>query len=169
MADRTPVARSPLPDTGGPSGQLTLVDLSLVPKWRSFAQGSGPPPGLAERDGECVTWSVSPGEWTVTGPPNIPPDAVDLTHVRAMMRLSGTAAARVLAMVCALDLSDAMFPDGAAARTLVAGVATEIVRDDRGAPSYLLLPSRSFGRFLHDALCDAGEEHGIIPTDREPP
>jgi sarcosine oxidase gamma subunit len=51
-----------------------------------------------------------------------------------------------------------MFPNGAAARTLVAGVATELVRDDvDGATSYLLLPSRSFGNYLWTVLIDSLE------------
>jgi sarcosine oxidase gamma subunit len=64
-----------------------------------------------------------------------------------------------------LDLGDDTFPEGAAARTLVAGVATELVRDDRDAVgSYLILPSRSFGRYIYDVILDAGEEFGLVDT-----
>jgi sarcosine oxidase gamma subunit len=55
-----------------------------------------------------------------------------------------------------------MFPNGAAARTLFAGVATEIVRDDQGeVPSYLLLPSRSYSTYVLDVILDAGTELGL--------
>jgi hypothetical protein len=36
------------------------------------------------------------------------------------------------------------------------------VRDDQdGVLSYLILPSRSFGRYLHEVLMDAGREMGL--------
>jgi hypothetical protein len=45
----------------------------------------------------------------------------------------------------------------------VAGVATEIVRDDQdGAVSFLLLPSRSFGRYMEETIRDAGLEFGLL-------
>ena len=79
-----------------------------------------------------------------------------------MFRLSGSAARSVLEKLCALDLADDMFPPGAAGRTIVAEVVTELVRDDRdGEPSYLLVPSRSFAEFLWEAVVDAGAEFGM--------
>lgn len=109
-----------------------------------------------------MVWSVSPGEWTVLGPRPSTGRVVDLTHVRAMFRLTGTDARRVIAKLCALDLADHMFPDLAAARTLFAGVATELVRDDLDEPSYLILPSRSFAVYLHGTIVDAGIEFGLV-------
>src|SRR5690606_23166195 len=121
-------------------------------------------PGLSRRSDEALVWSVTPGESTVLGPRPEGDDVVDLAHVRATLRLTGPRAPTLLAKICALDFADAMFPDGAAAGTLVAGVATEVVRDDRTGPvSYLLLPSRSFGRYLFDVLADAGSEFGLAP------
>lgn len=139
---------------------LTFIDVSDAPKWRVFSDEV--PPGTSARSGEVLRWSVSPGETTILGER---PDGevVDLTHVRAMFRITGEAAAALVNRVCALDLSDGMFPDGAAARTLFAGVATEMVRDDQdGAPSYLIMPSRSFGRYVTDVIEDAGSELGIV-------
>lgn len=131
---------------------LTLTDLGKTPKWRLFGDHAA---------GD-LAWSVSPGEWTVIGgrPDG---DVVDLTSVRAMFRLTGVDAPGLLAKICALDLGDDVFPEGAAARTLVAGVATELVRDDQdGAPSFLILPSRSFGRYMQDVILDAGGEFGLV-------
>lgn len=139
---------------------LSVTDVSQTPKWRVFAGHEQVRAGTSEGSGASLVWSVTPGEWTVLG--DEPDDAVDLTHVRAMFRLTGDEAAALINRVCALDLSDGMFPNGAAARTLFAGVATEIVRDDGGdAPSYLLLPSRSFGNYMLEVILDAGDEFGL--------
>jgi heterotetrameric sarcosine oxidase gamma subunit len=140
---------------------LRLIDESATPKWRTF-DGFDVPTGTADRTTGDLVWSVSPGEWTALG---ARPDVVtvDLTHVRAMYRLIGEASAGLVNMVCALDLSDGMFPNGAAARTLFAGVTTELVRDDVDeTTSYLILPSRSFGRYVEDVLTDAGAEFGLV-------
>lgn len=142
-----------------PVADLTLTDISQTPKWRVFESFDGVP-GTSTGSGADLVWSVSPGEWTVLG--DRPDDAVDLTHIRAMFRLTGKDASLLINRVCGLDLSDEMFPNGAAARTLFAGVATEIVRDDSdGVPSYLLLPSRSFSTYVLDVIHDAGAEFGL--------
>lgn len=131
--------------------EITLTDLSQEPKWRTFADPGG------------FSWSVSPGEWTLLGDQPAG-DGVDLTSVRAMFRLTGEDSASLLNRLCALDLTESVFPTGSAARTLIAGVATEIVRDDQASvPSYLLLPSRSFGRYLEETIRDAGLEFGLSP------
>lgn len=159
MSELSPIPVDSLRDLT--ANELTLTDISFMPKWRVFSGYHDIGPGTSQKLGERLVWSVSPGEWTLVGPG---PDGevVDLTHVRAMFRLTGDHAPRVMAKICALDLSDDMFPDGGAARTLVAGVATELVRDDRhGAQSYLILPSRSFGRYMHSVLVDAGSEFGL--------
>lgn len=140
--------------------ELTLTDLSQVPKWRVFSGQEAIGPGTSRGSGDSLVWSVTPGEWTVLG--DRPDDFVDLTHVRSMFRLTGADASTLINRVCGLDLGDHMFPNGAAARTLFAGVATEIVRDDEnGAPSYLLLPSRSFSAYVLDVILDAGAELGL--------
>jgi len=90
----------------------------------------------------------------------------DLTHGRALVRVTGPDAAGLLARLCGTDLEDDMAPDGAALRSGVAGVATDIIRDDTmidgaGVPSYLLHCERSSGQYLFGALVSAGEELGI--------
>lgn len=141
--------------------ELALTDVSPTPKWRVFAGYEAIEPGTSQKTKEGLVWSVSPGEWTVLG--DRPDGAVDLTHVRAMFRLTGALASTLINRVCALDLDDGMFPDGAAARTSFAGVATEIVREDeKRTPSYLLLPSSSFGTYVRDVILDAGAEFGLV-------
>ncbi|TLP75776.1 2Fe-2S iron-sulfur cluster-binding protein [Nesterenkonia sphaerica] len=124
-----------------------------------------------------------PGEWMVLAEPGeraaalnelseILQDAeeltsiVDLTHGRALFQLSGESAAELLAAVCAIDLADDMVPDGAALRTNVAGVVTDLIRHDEegGRRRYLLHCERSSGRYLHATLLDAGRSHGVAET-----
>jgi heterotetrameric sarcosine oxidase gamma subunit len=158
VPDWSPVAR-PVVGEEVRLAELTVSDLSLEPKWRVFGGYEDVKPGTAHGDGETLVWSVSPGEWTVVGPRPDQDPVVDLTHVRAMFRLTGAeAAAAALSHICALDLGDHMFPNHAAARTLVADIATELIRDDLGGtPSYLILPSRSFGQFAFLSVKRAAE------------
>ena len=87
---------------------------------------------------------------------------IDLTHGRAMIRMSGRSSASALAKVCNIDLADDMVPAGAVFSAAVAGVSCDLVRDDRdGQRTYLLTCERSFGRYLFVALADAGSEFGI--------
>lgn len=160
MVEYSPIPAEQVPEATADG--LTLSDYSVVPKWRVFAGHEDVKPGTSRKLDEQLVWSVSPGEWTITGARPDREPAVDLTHVRVMFRLTGADARSLLAKICALDLGDAMFPQGAAARTVVAGVATELVRDDQSEVlSFLILPSRSFGRYVHEVLLDAGAEFGL--------
>jgi heterotetrameric sarcosine oxidase gamma subunit len=134
--------------------------------------------GRAARDrhGTLVIGS-GPGEWLLLAAPGtattladrlraLPEDGLvsvlDATHDQALVRISGAAAAALLAKVCAIDLADKVTPDGAAFRSSVASVVTAVVRDDLdGERSYLLACERSFGQYLFDALLDAGDEFSI--------
>ena len=82
---------------------------------------------------------------------------IDVTSGRTVLRLTGESSPALLAKICALDLATAS--DGAALRSSVAKVNAEIVRDDAGGrPSYLLACERSYGRYLTEAINDAGGE-----------
>ena len=59
-------------------------------------------------------------------------------------------------MLCAVDLS--AMPGGSALRTSVAGVVTEVVREDG---SLVLCFDASFGQYLAGAILDAGAEFGM--------
>ena len=150
---------------------------------RDLEGGAGQ--GGASQDGAWLVAGSGPGEWFVLAPPGAAAAAagwlgtmatdsapeefvsvVDLTHGRALMRITGPDAADLLARLCGTDLEDDMAPDGAALRSAVAGVATDIVRDDivhdgAGVPSYLLHCERSSGQYLFGALVSAGESLGI--------
>lgn len=172
-----PVARSAVGTEAVGSPQTArLTDESALGKLLVRAPVEGPMAsalgtrfGRAVRDGDRLTVGSGPGEWLVLAPVTDLPklatwleqqgesdpglvSVVDLTHGRAMVRLTGPDAAGVLARVCAVDLSDRITPDGAAFRTSVARVATDVVRDDHDAPSYLLHVERSSGTYLWDEL-----------------
>jgi heterotetrameric sarcosine oxidase gamma subunit len=165
LADRTPLAKVLV--RASPHGRVaSRLD---VPFGRA----------RPTRDGVLIVRS-GPDEWLLLAAPNAgdavtsgvdtdddhPVSVIDVTHGRALMRLSGTDGHRVLAKVCAIDLSDTVTPDGAAFRSPVASVATDVVRDDLPGSqgtvrSYLLHCERSFGQYLFDAVLDAGREFGI--------
>ncbi len=95
---------------------------------------------------------------------------VDVTHGRALVRLAGERSPDLLAKECGVDLHDALCPDASALRTSVAGVATDLVRDDQeGTRSYLLHCERSSGQYLVDSLLDAGREFGVDVDGFVPP
>jgi heterotetrameric sarcosine oxidase gamma subunit len=131
----------------------------------------------ASQDGAWLVVGSGPGEWLVLAPPDAAAavtdwlgtvagdefvSVTDLTHGRALVRVTGPDAADLLARLCGADLHDDMAPDGAALRSAVAGVATDVIRDDQAAvPSYLLHCERSSGQYLFGALVSAGESFGI--------
>ena len=191
MSDVMPLARSPIAPappvavTDGwevsarrSTGALTITDCTPLTKIQIRAPIDGPAAaalgvrfGRAARDasGALVVGS-GPGEWLLLAGPSADPDPppadpsaswVDLTHGRALIRLNGKSAPTVLAQVCGVDLSDTVTPNGAAFRTSVAALATDVIRDDRDAPSYLLHCERSSGQYLFDALLRAGADLGI--------
>ncbi len=171
------------------NADLTLTDCTPLAKVQvrapvtgAMARILGVPFGRAKRDGRgALVVGAGPGEWMVFAPPGTARDVaanleglaveavlselvtiVDLTHGRAVIRLTGHRARHVLAKVCGIDLCDEVTPNGAAFRSSVAKLATDVVRDDRdGVLSYLLHCERSSGQYLFDALLDAGGEFGV--------
>ncbi len=130
--------------------------------------------GSSRMQGDVLIAAQRPTEWLLIGAADmVGPLAasidrsghvstIDHTHSRAMFRLSGSDATRLLEKVCSIDWDDAMTPDGAVVSASVAKVTCDIVRNDQdGARSYLLACDRSFAQYLFDALLDAGSEFGI--------
>ena len=180
-----PVARSPIRQVGPieilggwevskkeSANSLRLSDLSPASKLGVKAQVSpfAIAYGRSVRIGEWIVAGSGPEEWTLVGPPGGTFDVdtsgfstvIDITHGRALLRLTGRQAALVLGKVCPIDLSDNMCPDRAVFRASVANVVTDVLRDDvNGIRSYLLHCERSSGQFLFDTLLDAGAEFAI--------
>ena len=183
---------------------LRLADHTPLAKVavRAHPQGGvaaalGVPFGRAARDAHgTLVIGASPAEWLLLAPPGeaaavaervraLPAaelvSVLDMSHGRALLRLSGGASADLLAKLCAIDLGDVVTPDGTAFRSAVAGVVTDVVRDDiptgpaggarsgnggvppdaAGLRSYLLHCERSVGQYLWDCVLDAGAEFGI--------
>jgi heterotetrameric sarcosine oxidase gamma subunit len=182
--------------TGEASGDVALADLSglakvLVKGPAAGAAGMvavmGTRFGRAAWDGDRLVTGAAPGEWLVLGPRGTAGETVDryrselagltsdlvtvmdLTHGRALLRVHGPSTLRLLRRLTALDLDDRFVPDGSALRTSVAGVVTDVVRDDlAGSPSYLVHCERSSGRYLLDTLLAAGEDLGAQLEDGHP-
>jgi len=162
ITDSTPLAK-------------TLV---LAPTDGELARTLGVPFGRAVRDehGTLVVGS-GPGEWLLLSTPGTGAAArgrieevqdgglvsvFDATHGRALVRITGARTPNLLAKVCAIDFSETVTPYGAAFRSSVAKLVTDVVRDDLdGERSYLLHCERSSGQYLFDALIDAGDEYDI--------
>jgi heterotetrameric sarcosine oxidase gamma subunit len=136
---------------------------------------------------DALVIGSGPGEWLVLGPPDAAGElraaltalvagvdefasVVDLTHGRALVRLRGADSAALLAKVCAVDLADDVTPNGAAFRSSVARVVTDVVREDLldGTRSYLLHCERSSGQYLAKCLLDAGAEFDVSVAPFDP-
>lgn len=166
-------------------GDLTLTDASATTKWLVRADADGPTANrLGARFGSsqiapggALVLGSRPGEWIILGTPDEVAAAVadldgfpeqefmtalDWSHSRAMFRVTGTEATRMLEKVCGIDWSDHMTPDGAVLSASVALTTCDLARNDvNGTPSYLVFCDRSFGQYLFDALIDAGNEFGL--------
>ena len=170
---------------------LRLTDLTPLAKVLVRAPEKGPtadalavPLGRVVRRHRSLLAGSAPGEWFATGAVGTADalaedlraradgsevvSVVDLTHGRALVRLAGHAAADLLSMTCTIDLSDRGMADGAALRTYVAQIVTDILRDDReGIPSYLLHCEQSSGRYLFESLIQLGDEFALGVTGFE--
>jgi heterotetrameric sarcosine oxidase gamma subunit len=162
---------------------LTKVQVR-APAGGALAKVLGVPFGRAARDAGELLVGSAPGQWLVLAPPgtagavalrlgalaaDAAPDefttVTDLTHGRALVRLTGPQAPDLLARLGPADLHDDMTPDGAAFRTPLAGLATDLIRDDQdGTRSYLLHVERSSGQYLYDTLMAAGHPFALAVT-----
>ena len=182
---KSPVARSPIAQVSPTeivdgwvvsrkksSAPLRVADLSQLAKIGVKAPNSpfDVPYGRSARTGDWIVAGSGPDEWTLLGPigasraveTNGFATVIDLTHGRALMRLTGRQAGMLLSKLCPIDLTDRMCPNRAAFRASVANVVTDVLRDDLdGISSYLLHCERSSGQFLFEAILDAGTEFGI--------
>lgn len=173
---------------------LTITDLTPLAKVQVKARWDGGaaaalavPHGRAARDRHgALVIGAGPGEWLILAAPGSAAEVagrvrdavagleelvtvVDLTHGRALLRITGERTPDLLAKVCGIDLAEHVTGNGAAFCSSVARLATDVVRDDLGARSYLLHCERSSGQYLFDAVVDAGTEFGIDVDGFQPP
>jgi len=164
---------------------LRLADLSPLAKVHVRASEDGPFADAigvgflhtARDENDVLVTGSGPGEWTLFGSIATAADImariadadvderitiVDITHGRALVRLTGHASRELLAQLCAIDLDDRATPNGSCLRSSVARVVTDIVRDDRGGkPSYLLHCERSSGAYLASQLTEVGDLYDL--------
>lgn len=161
VRDLTPLAKVQVKGGAHAEQALGVRGLAARDQYGTLVVGSGPgewlllaAPGAAAEVADRAGHALAGPEGLVT--------VIDLTHGRALIRLTGAPTPDLLAKVCAIDLRDEVTPNGAAFRSSVARLATDVVRDDLpgGARSYLLHCERSSGQYLFDALLDAGAEYG---------
>jgi sarcosine oxidase, subunit alpha len=179
---------------GPSSGPVLVSDRSALAKVHLRVEGSpsviaamGTRFGRAAWVGDRLVVGSGPDEWLVLGAPGLANvvaeectrelraahpgriTVVDVTHGRALMRVSGPRTLALLRRVTAVDLDDRLVPDGSALRTSVARVVTDVVRDDQdGFPSYLLHCERSSGRYLQQSLLAAGADLGAAAGASRP-
>ena len=183
---KSPVDVGPLTS---PDGSVTVADAASTTKVQvraaadtAAAAALGVSYGRSQRrpDGTLVC-GTRPDEWTIYGAAGqasaisatVPTDGfvtvIDITHGRAMLRISGSNATSALNKICNLDLGDELTPDGAVFSASVGNVGCDLVRDDQGGQtSFLIGCERSFGRFLFSAVVDACTEFGVqVPAGWE--
>lgn len=116
-------------------------------------------------------FGVGPGRWLLVAPRSqdlparlagrIPPDVAaitDLSHARAVVRVSGPDTRRMLAKMCPLDLDASVFTAGRCALTVLgqAGVLLAAVSDE----VIDVFLSRSYAVSAWESLTDAAAEYG---------
>ena len=174
--------------TGAETGPVLVSDRSAMSKVLVRAAADehvqsalGTRFGRAAWLGDRLVVGSGPDEWLLVGPPgrgaeiraevedavrsvtDRPVAVVDVTHGRALMRVSGPQTMALLRRVTAVDLDDRLVPHGSALRTSLARVVTDLVRDDvEGVPSFLVHCERSSGRYLQQALLAAGADLGAV-------
>jgi heterotetrameric sarcosine oxidase gamma subunit len=149
LAALPPVARAAVAPF---AGQAEPVSQAL----RAWIGAGLPAPGLVEG---AVAWAGI-GQWLVTGhePGEVAARLHDIAAVAdqsdawAGLRLTGGAAAEVLARSAPLDLHPRAFPPGAAARTLLRHVPLLMSRGETG---FDLLVPRSYARTAVEDLVRA--------------
>lgn len=180
--------------TGAESGPVVVADRSALAKVHVRAPAIaevistlGTRFGRAAWIGDRLVIGSGPDEWLVLGAPGQahaiavdvetmleaadsgPITVMDLTHGRALMRVSGAQTMSLLRRVTAVDLDDRLAPNGSALRTSIAAVVTDMIRDDKGGQaSFLLHCERSSGLYLQQALLAAGAELGAVAGASSP-
>lgn len=155
---------------------LRIADVTAAAKYRVVAL-----PGTAasavmncrfqasRREGSTIIVGVGADEWLVLVPAGEASTVVvglsvlaDVSHAGVLLRITGDRAVDVLTRMCAMDFSDAKFPNGATFRSSLARVVCDVIRDDTSAElSYLIHSDRSSGQYLFDSFLNVGAQFSI--------
>jgi sarcosine oxidase subunit gamma len=142
------------------------------------ALGLAPPTApntVASHQGLDLLW-LSPEEWLLVTPAGaeaglverleqalagLHAGAVDVSDARAVIRLEGAAARKVLAKGTPLDLRPHAFQPGRCAQTTLARASVILRPVGRGDDAFEVHVGRSFAPYLWAWLTDAGREFGV--------
>jgi len=176
------------------TGPVVIADRSTLskvqvraPSTAEVVEALGTRFGRTAWRGDRLVVGSGPDEWVILGPPGAAAEiaeqvrsttgaadpcqvnVVDLTHGRALVRVSGPETMSLMQRVTAVDLDDRLVPNGSALRSSLAKVVTDIIRDDQdGSPSFLLHCERSSGRYLQESLLAAGLDLGAVANSTHP-
>lgn len=126
--------------------------------------------GASYSNGERAALNLGPDEWLVIDGNCAdlaaacrgvvaPHSAVDISHRNAGIQLSGIGAGAVINAACPRDLSDAAFPVGRAARTILG--KAEIVLWRTAHQSFRIECWRSFSTYVFDLLEEAARDPSL--------
>jgi sarcosine oxidase subunit gamma len=124
------------------------------------------PKGSSSSNGRHALW-LGPDEWLVidegeadlmaaVAGSGVLHSATDVSHRNTAILVSGPEAAAAIASACPLDLSNAIFPVGAAARTVLAKI--EVVLFRTGEEEYRVECWRSFAPYAFGLLAEGAED-----------
>ena len=151
-----------------------LVQINGAPDAAVLAEslgGAGAAPNRSFRAGEVAYMWNGPGRWLAESDGHSPRElverieaalaahgasATDLSHARTVLRVSGAAAADLLAKLCPIDV-EAMRA-GDSAMTLAGPFQVQVARS--GDEEFRLYVFRSFGLAMWELLCDEAAEFG---------
>lgn len=163
---------------------LRIVDVTAAAKYRVVASPRSAAAALlscrfqtSRREGSTMIVGIGADEWLVVVPAGevssvvvglsvLPEDdlsvLLDVTHAGVFMRITGDRSVDVLTRMCAMDFSDAKFPNGATFRSSLARVVCDVIRDDiLEEHSYLIHGDRSSGQYLFNSFLNVGAQFSI--------
>ncbi len=145
---------------------IAMIQLGEDSAATDVARGLGadlPAPCGSVETGTLLCAWLAPREWLLVGPEDdlarfltqthasaTPHGLVtDLTHACAAFEISGPGAREALSAHCPLDLSDAAFPIGSAARSLLSSAKFFVCRkqDQAHAPAFLLIVDQTMATY----------------------
>ena len=93
---------------------------------------------------------------------------IDQTSGLVGFSISGPESTGMMRKLCTLSFNSKDFPDLHVAQSSFAKIRTTILRHGRGtSPAFELFADRSYGKYLWDAILDAGREFSIQPVGWE--
>jgi glycine cleavage system aminomethyltransferase T len=119
---------------------------------------------------ERQSWCLSASHYLILGgaPSPVPPGAIDVSSVYAVLRLAGPNSRKVLTKLSSLNVSDAGLPNFGCAQASLAHIPAIFLREDIGTISaFYLLVTRDYAESAWKAILHAGHEFRLCPSGIE--